>query len=132
MTPDGGAPLHNQPVERFETPEVNPDDWERTIRQREMAEGMASPTPDQAVAQPRYTPSTATADLRDLSALPDRFTLAIERKGDAWKVTAPTVHHGLWKAGNDLPSTVNAALNALAEMVSLDGVAATPRRRTRK
>ncbi len=135
MMPDPNAPMNEGvPTERFEAPLADDAAWQRTVAMREAAEGLpqaqAAPVA-QYIPQTPYIPPTARADRlnADLSTLPDRFALEIERKGERWKVTAPAVHSGLWKAGDDLPTVVEESLAALAEMVGLDGVVAKPRRR---
>ena len=122
-----------------------PDDlnYERMIAEREAELGLSSrangvagaahiPTPSYYEPGPvtyQERPPPAPTPIADLTSLPDQFALAIERKGEMWKVTAPTVHTGLWKAGTNLPDVVNEALAALAEMVRIDGVVAKGRRK---
>ncbi len=138
MGADVGAPQAPlQATERFEAPEIPDTDWARTVAQREAAEGLPvvrSPAPisfiashsevNRALDQMEQRRQSLGADL---TGLPDRFTLEIERKADRWKVTAPGVHSGLWKSGTDLPAVVDEALAVLAEMVRVDGVAPRPR-----
>lgn len=112
---------------KFESP---PDvDWERTVAQREAAEGL----PRMAAAAPPVNVGWGVAantslmrpvveqEPSDFSSLPDKFAIEIERKGERWKVTAPGVHSGLWKSGEDLPGVVEEALDVLSEMMRLDG-----------
>lgn len=56
----------------------------------------------------------------DLTPLPDKFELVIERKGSSWKVTSP-LHVGLWRAGDRLAAVIEEALGALAMMIAVDG-----------
>ncbi len=117
--------------EPFEAPLEDDRDFAREIAQREAALGL----PPSAPPMVRYDPlravmpresSSATADL---SSLPPRFALEIERKDDRWKVTAPGVHLGLWKSGPDLHAVVDEALATLAEIVRVDGPTPAPKRR---
>ena len=65
----------------------------------------------------------------DLSSLPDRFALDIERKPNGWWVIrAPDVHVGLYVAAPDLWEALADAPAALAQIVSLDGVVPAKRR----
>lgn len=132
-----GAMPDGVQAQAFEAPDdIN---YERMIAERERELGLpAEPTGvrGSAYQTPVYDPGSITyvdrvaaAPIADLTPLPDRFSLAVERKGDMWKVTAPTVHTGLWKAGEDLPQVVHEALAALAEMVRIDGVVAKGRRK---
>jgi hypothetical protein len=122
---------------------VTQDDavWQQQIRARELADGLpasASP-PAEAWSAPAYREAPATYDRpvyvtepADISDLPDRFALEIERKPDGmWKVTAPGVHVGLFVADRDLSSALAEAPGVLAEIVRLDGVVAKPRERKR-
>jgi hypothetical protein len=137
LAPDPNAPMNEGvPTERFEAAVVADDDWSRTIAMREQAEGLPranSPTSEWTAptAQVQSLPSRRSQQDADLTSLPDRFCLEVERKLDRWKITASGVHTGLWKSGDDLPETLTEALAALAEMVRLDGVVAKPKRRPR-
>ena len=136
----GVIPGMSVPDAAFEAPEdLN---YERTIAERERELGLpptlASNGVSGAAYHPpvdRYAPPYRAPDTQpyippaDLSPLPGQFTLSIERKGEMWKVTAPSVHTGLWKAGSDLPQVVNEALASLAEMVSIDGIQTKGRRK---
>ena len=131
LTSEGVDTSVNQTTEKFEAAVVPDEDWARTVAMREAAEGI------QRLAQTTQPPHAASysevdAELNklpmarrslsaDLSSLPAKFALEIEHKGDRWKVTAPGVHSGLWKSGEDLPSVVEEALAVLAEMMRLDG-----------
>lgn len=138
--PIGTMHLPSPPDTAFEAPDdLN---YERMIAERERELGLP-PTPQpSAVTGAAYTPSylpgpvvqarvppPSITPIADLTSLPDQFALSVERKGDMWKVTAPTVHTGLWKAGEDLPQVVHEALASLAEMVSIDGIVSAKGRR---
>jgi hypothetical protein len=150
LLPDG-APIGHLPNEIapdavFEAPEdLN---YDRTVAERERELGLPPEPPTRvtgaAYREPAYAPGgiTYVQDLNhvpryvtpqepeaDLTPLPDKFSLSIERKSDMWKVTSPGVHSGLWKAGPSLPRVVEEALAALAEMVRIDGVATKGRRK---
>lgn len=126
-------PPSNGAAEKFESDVVPDTAWERTVAMREMQEGLRATAQTQ---HPPYEPDAAhtnslifpspvkTTPVKhiDLSSLPERFQLEIERKGDRWKITAPAVHNGLWKSGEDLSATMGEALATLAEMVRLDGI----------
>ena len=146
FAPDNGAigaiPGAQVPDTAFEAPEDI--DYARMIREREQELGLpANPAPNgvsgAASHLDAYMPEPITYVERtqpvfiptaDLTPLPDRFALSIERKADGvWKCTAPGVHGGLWKAGTDLPQVVNEALASLAEMVRIDGLQVKGRRR---
>lgn len=141
-SPDDG-PIGPMPdgvqTQTFEAPDdIN---YERMVTERERELGLPAEftrVSGSAYQPPVYDPGPVTyveraipsiTPIADLTPLPDRFSLAVERKGDMWKVTAPTVHTGLWKAGEDLPQVVHEALAALAEMVRIDGVVAKGRRK---
>lgn len=110
----------------FEAPEdLN---YERMVADRERELGlpatphiMPGPVEYYRPPPPPVPVYTAPVEDADLSGLPEKFSLTIERKNDLWKCTSP-VHGGLWKAGPDLPSVVHEALAALAEMVRIDGI----------
>lgn len=81
--------------------------------------------PVQAIAR---KPTTAP-----LTSLPDRFTLDIERKPDGWwKITAPSVHTGLFIARQDLADALADTPEALAEILRLDGPLPQAKRRKRR
>jgi hypothetical protein len=146
--PIGNIPPTDVPDADFEAPQdLN---YDRMIAERERELGLPPEPPTHvtgaAYREPAYagTPGgiTYVPDLNqlpryvtpqepeaDLTPLPDKFSLSIERKSDMWKVTSPGVHSGLWKAGPSLPRVVEEALAALAEMVRIDGVATKGRRK---
>lgn len=148
LLPDGGPighlPYDTPPDGAFEAPDdVN---YDRVIAERERELGLPAAGVSGAAYQPpvypgkpgsityvpdipRFIESPVPLPEADLTPLPDKFSLSIERKDGIWKVTAPSVHPGLWKAGPDLPRVVNEALAALAEMVRIDGVIAKGRRK---
>lgn len=136
--PIGTIPGSNEPEAAFEAPDDG--NYERMIAERERELGLPTGPPGvrgSAYQTPVYEPvpyerlpSPSVTFIADLTALPDRFSLTVERKADGvWKLTAPGVHSGLWKAGTSLPDVVNEALASLAEMVRIDGVVAKGRRK---
>jgi hypothetical protein len=118
---------------RDPAPDAVPDDnWAETIRRREAAEGMTA-IPE--LALPLRPPGAAyvPAAPSDLTPLPDRFTLDIERKPDGWWIVrAPTVHIGLFIAHQDLATALADAPGALAAIVRLDGQVPKPQTRRKK
>ena len=117
------------------------------IRMREIAEGLADtgqrsvpPAPQWPTGQDlsRYVEAARPqpqAPVRsppaDLSSLPDRFALEVERKEDGtWIVRAPAIHVALFVAGHDLAHALAEAPGRLADIVRLDGE--QPKRRKRK
>lgn len=58
----------------------------------------------------------------NLSSLPDRFTIEVERKGNVWVVRAPAVHQALFVADGDLVEALSQAPGRLAEIVNVDGI----------
>lgn len=146
LLPDGGPighlPYDTPPDGAFEAPDdVN---YDRVFAERERELGLPAataptyyaapsvPTPRSILPGPiSYSegPLLPMPEPADLTALPDKFSLSIERKDGIWKVTSPGVHGGLWKAGPTLPEVVAEALAALAEMVRIDGVIAKGRRK---
>lgn len=144
------GPLDASPAtaERFEAPIADDAAWAAQVRAREAAEGLPVHVVDRFVNPPivgvasdhlrhfslapgSVPPGDWKASLdeeADLSPLPDAFALEIERKPDGmWKVTAPSVHVGLFVADRDLGSALARAPGVLAEIVRLDGVVARPR-----
>lgn len=139
----GQAPIGPIPgVQVADTAFEAPEDlnYERMIAEREAELGLP-PNPSRvsgAAHRDAYLPGPVTyqpapvpapVPIADLTSLPDRFDLTVERKGEVWKITSPGVHVGLWKAGTDLPEVVHRALASLAEMVSIDGIVAKGRRK---
>lgn len=140
----GAAMPHPDGGEKFEAAtELS----EREIAEREAALGLSSePEPVRGKPSDTYVPPGHAEEVRrvaafadyvnrdaDLSTLPDRFTLEIERKGDGWwKVTAPAVHIGLFIAHQDLATALADAPAALAEIVRLDGQVPAAKRRGKK
>jgi hypothetical protein len=146
-----GAPPATLPVtedigatDRFGAPFADDAKWADEVRQREAAAGL--PAVERQINPPLvgidYSPAISLKpgtvpngwrglprEEADLSPLPPRFSLEIERKDDRWKVTAPGVHLGLWKSGPDLMVIVGEALATLAEMVGVDGVVPAAKRR---
>jgi hypothetical protein len=126
------------------------EDWAESLARREAAAGLPATAGGGEGAPERYgTPAwQRAADApnivevleaiprpvprppADLSPLPDRFTLQVERKPDGWWiVTAPGVHIGLFVAAPDLPGALADAPATLAQIVRLDGIVARGRRR---
>ena len=64
----------------------------------------------------------------DLTDLPDRFSLDIERKGSLWVVRAPSVHVALFVSHDDLVEALAAAPGRLAEIVGVDGIVPAKRK----
>lgn len=130
-----GAITDAEPAGTFEAPDdLN---FERMVAERERELGLPNAVSGAAQHAPVYTDPTpvytpayrAPVEPADLGSLPDKFTLSVEHKGSVWKITAPSVHTGLWKAGPDLNQVVNEALAALAEMVRIDGIVARGHRK---
>jgi hypothetical protein len=129
MEPGSGAALDN-------------DAYARMVRQREAAEGLPEVAAPQVeyVTPPMLAPPLASGGITfadrlsqpraDLSPLPERFSLDIERKPDGWWVVrAPGVHIGLFVAHQDLTAALADAPGALAGIVRLDGLVTARRRR---
>lgn len=145
---DMDAVVPDQPFEAGAGADTAADQWAQELERRDRAAGIA-PVPMVAPSHPvpmdsllpgvgRYVtgpvePMRVERQPSDLTALPDRFALEIERKpGGMWKVTAPGVHVGLFVAGADLATVLADAPAALANIVSLDGVLAKPRERKKR
>ena len=130
-------------LEAFEPGSDVGDDWVRQVAAREAAAGLpAEPLPGGPPPR-RSTPaqefgtsgtgfdyytdkdSVRRVEFRaspDLSPLPSKFALDIERKDDGWWVIrAGRVHPGLFVAGADLGDALAEAVGKLAEIVRLDG-----------
>lgn len=144
-----GVPIRDEAValgpDRTEAPQLADDAWEAELRRRELAEGLPVataaplPTPQQQstafipaafvtqLPHPTSRPEADEFDAPDLTGLPEKFALEVERKGDWWKVTAPDVHIGLFVAHQDLLIALADAPGALAQIVRLDGM--NPRER---
>lgn len=143
-SPDDG-PIGPMPdgvqTQTFETPDdIN---YERMITERERELGLpmmmapavggaahqASILPDRiAYSQAVPVPVVYDVPAADLTSLPAKFELVIERVNESWKITSP-LHVGLWRAGTDLPAVIEEALGALAMMISVDGPKPKGRRR---
>ena len=127
------------------------DAWSAEVARREAAQGIArdvAPPAEQSVPRqddprqvvpggitfgPRWPTLYDQQPAPDLSALPERFALEIQRlPGDWWKVTAPGVHVGLFVARQDLAEALVEVPAALAEIVRLDGSAPQPKTRVRR
>ena len=125
-----GAPSPNADMD------VAHDAWEQELKRRERAAGL--PESSQSANEPlpvpgpgRYverTPTPSIERVTDITGLPERFTLEIERKGEWWKITAPTVHVGLFVAHQDLIVALSDAPGALAAILRLDGELPRPKR----
>ena len=109
------------------------DDWAGEIARREAAAGVATAAvaapaalnPDYVYDFPARVAATRERPPADLTPLPDRFALDVERKPDGWWVVrAPGVHPGLFCAHQDLATALSEAPEMLAEIVRLDGVVA--------
>ena len=125
---------------------VGDDAWARTVAAREAAQGIRTPAaprvqhadPVGALGGPMTyvadgVPLPLPRDPTDLSLLPDRFTLDIERKLDGWWVVrAPAVHIGLFVAAQDLADALARAPDDLAAIVRLDGVVPAVEKKKRK
>lgn len=133
--PDTAMQDGQEPMEPGASPGDN-DAWARELAQREAAAGLPVapsaawlPGPVEYVAPP---PAHSVSRVpTDLSALPDRFSLEIERKPDGWWVVrAPGVHVGLFVAHQDLTVALADAPGALAGIVRLDGVVSKKKTRS--
>ena len=113
----------------------------RVIAEREAAEGLISETALERMVNPpvvmdlHYSPPISLTpgsvphgwkppprEDVDLSPLPAKFALDVERKDDGWWVVrAARVHPGLFVAGDDLGAALGEAVEKLAEIVRLDG-----------
>lgn len=127
---------------RFESGAPDDDAWQKTLADRERAEGLAQ---ERQVNPPVVMPSSSVAPVGlpdaeaayraafraqpDLTGLPDRFALEIEQKGGAWIIRAPDVHIGLFVAHLDLPAALADAPAALASILRLDGPVPQSKRR---
>lgn len=133
-------------VETFEPGSDAGDDWARQVQMREAAEGLPMNAIERVLdhlpadlAQRRAErlefrdPDAALAPPRppvDLSPLPDRFALEVERKPNGWWIVrAPGVHIGLFVMAEDLAGALSDAPATLAEIVRLDGMVAKGRKR---
>ena len=143
--PIGNIPAMGAPDTSFEAPEV---DYGRMIAERERELGLAAELPAAVSGSayyapaehytppsrhqddPPYAPPSAPAAPVDLSGLPERFTLLVERKGDWWKITAPQSHIGLFVAHQDLFVALSDVPGSLAQILRLDGE--VPAKATRK
>lgn len=141
IAPEHITESENQSTEKFEAAVVPDADWERTIAQREAKEGIQrlartqhppfkDPNillgPDRMAGAIYTQPAKPT---EDLSSLPDKFTLLIERKPDGWwKVTAPDSHVGLYVAYPDLNIALQDAPGALDQILRLDGIVPAAKR----
>jgi len=85
------------------------------------------PGPVQFVSPPRREPVT------DLSGLPQRFTLDVERKENGWWVVrSPALHAGIFVAREDICDALAEAPGIIAEILRLDGEQPAKRRRAKK
>ena len=85
------------------------------------------PGPVQLVSSPRRAPVT------DLSGLPQRFTLDVERKENGWWVVrSPALHAGIFVAREDICDALAEAPGIIAEILRLDGEQPAKRRRAKK
>lgn len=145
---------------KFETP-MDDAAMAREIARREVAEGLTPSSTFSSVAQrpvppiqdpnillgpeqPLFVGTTAYYRLEgdslryvgpnaDLSSLPERFTLDIERKAaGSWVVRAPSVHVSLFVANEDLTTALANAPAALAAILALDGPVPAQKKRVRK
>lgn len=140
LLPDGGPighlPYDTPPDGAFEAPDdVN---YDRVIAERERELGLPAAGVSGAADQP-YVYSGKPGSIAyvrdiprfiespvpplpeaDLTPLPDKFELIVERVNGSWKITSP-LHVGLWRAGADLPAVIEEALGALAMMIAVDG-----------
>lgn len=146
LAPEHLTETENQSAEKFEAAVVPDADWERTVAQREAQEGIQHLAQTQHPPYPKemniemgiagrpethYTQRVVVEDKpkEDLSSLPDKFTLLIERKPDGWwKITAPDSHVGLYVAYPDLNIALQDAPGALAQILRLDGVVPAAKR----
>ena len=151
-TPPPPAPTNFAPMTPTETPD---DQWEAEVKRRELTAGIpAAAVPggsagtlariheqsgglDGVMDDPRGRPvldhhADEPAALVDLSALPDKFNLQVERKKNGWwKVTAPEVHTGLFLSHQDLLRALAAAPITLAQIVQIDGTLPLDKRKRR-
>lgn len=118
------------------------DAWEQEIRRREAGAGMAAAASTSAEAlkqmsggignnyEVRRAPANmAATDPPNLDGLPTKFTVEVEQKSDGiWKITAPSVHVGLWIADRDLGAALYKVPVALAAILQVDGTKPAARR----
>ena len=133
------------PEEPFEAPVSDDVQWQAELRRRESAAGLAAVAQTQHPPWPGDSPRTiemanglppivvspSKQKTDDLTGLPDRFTLVIEKKPDDWwKISAPEHHTGLFIAHKDLYAGLANAPGALALILRMDGsVPVVPKRR---
>ena len=131
-----------RPTSTAQTQEEDHATWEAEVKRREAREKIAVPVsalrPTAGSGGVIYTPggisyvpmvTTPKAAQTDMTGLPNSFDLHIELKPDGWwKVTAPTVHAGLFVSNKDLLTALVEAPGLLAQIVRLDGVQVKTRR----